>query len=157
MIRVKAAVQRLVLELSGDVNEKILLLGFKEIRILTEKDFGILLEYFPCARFIFNVRTNVTTQAKSWSQFLQSEASVNKIEEVNVLLRELYRKNENRGFWLPLKSFSAPTFNRLLNWLGIANCQYVRVAHENRGGFTFNCNSSFLDETVHLDSKISLV
>jgi hypothetical protein len=144
MTKVKIAVQKLVMELVGDVSESSLVYGFKEIRHLTEKDFATLLEYFPCARFIFNIRENVTAQAQSWAQFFQIDGGRERIEHINAVFHDLFVRNEDRSFWLPLESFSLPTFNRMLNWIGVSNCQYVRLAHENRNGFTSNLDKNFL-------------
>lgn len=116
------------------------ILGFKEIRF-TPMSLDAMLQVFPCAKFIINVRLDLEAQHSS---LFHKKTTVDDLNSSTNGLLE-WAKN-NSAFVLPLEHFTKTHFNELLRWLGIFDCEYVGTVHANSGQTYLPANAArFLD------------
>lgn len=104
-------------------------LGFKEIRHSEKEELDLFLEVFPNARFIINTAP-ASRQAAS-RLHKKAGHDYTQLEEMNQRLADWGRNHSNVSFSLPLDEFDLVRFNEMLDWLGVNNCRYTRVAHAN--------------------------
>ena len=118
------------------------ILGMKVIR-LQQSDWSalhakkFLVQSFPCARFIINIRSNTYEQGESViSAFKDSDldAAVNKIEVQTSFLEELAgRLGGKRAKLIDMEDWKddVSVLNDVVNWLGFEGCEFNYVLHEN--------------------------
>lgn len=150
-------------------SRKLPITGFKEIRwrppALTPTDMvdshsmenrtTMLLDFaemlFPCAKFIFNARENVTAAVQDrlnlkWYGGRAADARKGEEEAVDRSARHMAafrakhllwhtREAGLRSFWLPLERFSLLNFNKMLRWMGEDGCEYDYLLHDNHHGY----------------------
>lgn len=156
--RVLCELQELVkVALLGDMDRsQFKVFGFKEIRYSSPEMLELLSKLFPCARFVVNVRGDLSMQANSafwsvWPEWIKNDmlkqvtagfwpgfnadASVMKIlqGETDSLLA-WQAKQPSQRFLLRMEDFTLQGFNELLQWLGVKNCAYTQVAYSNSVG-----------------------
>mmetsp|Transcript_24950 Transcript_24950/g.78117 ORF Transcript_24950/g.78117 Transcript_24950/m.78117 type:complete len:213 (-) Transcript_24950:812-1450(-) len=106
--------------------------GFKEIRYNTPEDIEWLKEVFPCAKFIFNYRDNVS----HYSTFKTRSASPEELQKEADLLK-WYATGENpwksQAFDMPLEALnSTAKWNSLLEWIDHPECKHQFTLHSNK-------------------------
>lgn len=111
--------------------------GFKEIRHTDKEELDLFLKVFPNAKFIISTGTP-SRQAQSYMHQNMIGNNLTQLEEMNQHLADWGRKQSDRAFMLPLDEFSVARFNEMLDWLGVNNCRYTRVAHANGVGDMFS-------------------
>lgn len=132
------------------------IIGFKEIRwmdiapdlasaypgrdhALLLLDFATML--FPCGRFIFNVRSDMTALSESWAKLGWINDAIAQEKELQELKMQTTawkkhvewrgRGDSWRSFWMPLENFTVSHFNEMLAWMGEDRCRYVNILHDN--------------------------
>jgi hypothetical protein len=137
---------------SSSGEEKDSILGFKTVRFhgpdfLSEKgdlipaaDF--LLEHFPCARFVINIRGDVEKQVKSWEAAFETELDGDEVRHYNRLLVDVAsHMGQDRARlvdmseWIKKGSSGMRVLNELIEWLGFIDCRYESLLHSNRDGY----------------------
>eukprot|EP00928_Gymnodinium_smaydae_P001780 TRINITY_DN10641_c0_g1_i4.p1 TRINITY_DN10641_c0_g1~~TRINITY_DN10641_c0_g1_i4.p1 ORF type:complete len:259 (-),score=43.58 TRINITY_DN10641_c0_g1_i4:148-924(-) len=106
-------------------------IGFKEVRHHDPSELDLFLELFPGARFIICTRHNVEEQVESFAKTIFDQYDANRISEKASSLEAWGRDHADRTFFLQTEEFSQSRFNEMLQWLGVNNCSYRSVAHEN--------------------------
>jgi hypothetical protein len=122
-----------------------------ENRTLMLLDFAGML--FPCARFIFNARENVTAAVQTrlnlkWyagaantrkAHAEAAERSARHLAAFHAKHMQWHSRGAGRwSFWLTLERFSLTTFNEMLRWMGEAGCKYEYLLHDNRHGYALD-------------------
>ena len=88
---------------------------------------------FPCARIIFNVRSNTTAQAQSAFHKKQG-TSPQDLDALNAIVDRLHAaRGGSRSFHLALEDFSVAKFNQLAQWLEL-ECKFVDIPRANVAG-----------------------
>mmetsp|Transcript_34550 Transcript_34550/g.64516 ORF Transcript_34550/g.64516 Transcript_34550/m.64516 type:complete len:573 (-) Transcript_34550:28-1746(-) len=136
---VLCSLQSIVRASLGGSPDKQAVLGFKEIRIHKKEQLDFLKRVFPCARFIVNVRQNMTalfeSQIVAYEEYvLNPEDTAQQAQSNDMKRSELEGWAKAQGdnvFQMPLEDFSLNRFNVLLRWLGVSNCAFQQVAHAN--------------------------
>jgi len=132
-------------------DEHAIITGFKEIRWFRDHDefkddptqmVDAYRRLFPCSRFVFSVRSDIESQAKStfWNetkstadkevQSLTTKAdTLAYLKDLNALHVQAYEYlGKDQAFWLDLNEWSAPggmrKFDELADWLGFSSCKY---------------------------------
>lgn len=116
-----------------------LVLGFKEIRYHNKEQLDFLKKIFPCARFVINVRQNMTALAESQIHAYgmydlnakDTESILQANEQHRAGLEGWAQTQGDNIFHMPLEDFNLNRFNVLLHWLGVSNCRFERMAHAN--------------------------
>jgi hypothetical protein len=155
----------------AQVSRQLPITGFKEIRWLPpalartdlvdshsmENRTTMLLDFaemlFPCARFIFNARENVTAAVENrlrlkWfagaaearrAPAAAAERSARHLAAFHAKHMQWQSRGAGRrSFWLPLERFSLTTFNKMLRWMGEGGCKYEYLLHDNRHGYVLD-------------------
>jgi len=106
-------------------------LGFKEIRYTNVPMMRFLNEVFPCAQFVFTYRkkTDVAVRAAEFGDRTHTEW-----KNGTDFVLELHRMFESTTTLLPLEDLSVGHFNDLLRKLGVQQCSFPKVVHDNAGG-----------------------
>lgn len=130
------------------------ILGFKTVR-LHGKEFpddwqyvaDYLIQNFPCARFIINVRSDVERQVESWNKNFASELDA---EEVRYCNRKLSQTAAYMGQdrarlldmleWSKRDNSGVVVLNDLIEWLGFVDCKYKSLLHSNKDGYGVDRN-----------------
>lgn len=94
-----------------------------------------LQEVFPCSRFVFSIRLNVTEQAGS-GHFRGQVAPGSLAQQNRAILRMHRDLGPRRSHVFPLEEFDASSFQRLFEWLGFDDCRPAGILHDNRQGWT---------------------
>ena len=111
---------------------------------------SLLEEVFPCARIVFNTRSNTTQQAQSAFHRKQGTKPW-QLDSLNDIVHQFHaRRGGYRSFHLELEEFSEARFTQLAHWLGVA-CQFTAIPHSNKGsagpalaGYSNDNESTFL-------------
>lgn len=112
------------------------IIGFKEIRHNNKDDLAFFRELFPCARFIVNMRRNITALIESRSN-LGWKTEDYKVKEAAEVLESWQRKHHAISYLMRLEDdFTTKGFNNLLSWLGVKGCQFKSVVHKNKKGYS---------------------
>lgn len=106
-------------------------LGIKRRRRL---DIARILALFPNVFVVRNFRLDIERQARS-GFWVNATSDVNRTIAYLASNREMLLSSTQAvpHFDLPLEQFSTRRFKALLNWLGIRNCGFRRVAWANQG------------------------
>lgn len=128
------------------------IIGFKTVRFHGE-DFvsedgelyeatDFLIENFPCARFIINIRGDVEKQVKSWQTNFGMELDGEEVRNYNrMLVNVASRMGPERARLLDMSEWSQKNnvgidvFNDLIEWLGFVDCKYTSLIHSNKDGY----------------------
>ena len=130
------------------------IVGVKVIRLqagkwVPRRAKRFLTESFPCARFIINIRSNVTEQSQSiLSNFEPLKGDkvpnytfdeiVEKFNNQTNFLKELaVHLGKQKAMLLDMNAWKndVSILNNVIDWLGFENCAFERVKHENFDGF----------------------
>ncbi len=108
--------------------------GWKDVHFRPEH-MRFLEDVFPCSRFIFSVRSNVSSQANSGH--FKGQVSAEVLEGKNREILDMHaRLGPSRSFLLRLEDFSLDIFADLFGWLGFPNCRPNKLVHDNNKGWT---------------------
>ena len=145
------AMQRYVASAIGGVEGKTAV-GYKEIRWdFSKHQLDFILELFPCAKFIFNDRMSIQNWKNSWTKTPGfNSVTANTLYQWKQQVRLwIKRHTATRTFYFPLEQFSnLSKWNKLLDFVGVHQCQYRRVFHFNNNGYAADSsNTSLLDCT----------
>jgi hypothetical protein len=143
MHELKCDLQQYTVDMIGKYDSSMQAIGFKEIRITSRKHLDFMFELFPCAKFILNWRTDVEAQHEST---FKARESVENLEETNDELTAWGSSHEESAFLLPCcDEYTVESFNSLLLWLGVFDCEYTSVIHANAGGTYSRSSDDFGD------------
>lgn len=88
---------------------------------------------FPCARIVFNTRSNTVEQAQSAFHKEQGTQPA-ELSALNELVGRLHaQRGDARSFHLAKEDISADSLTRLAGWLGFY-CEFESTPHANDGG-----------------------
>jgi len=129
-----------------------LILGFKTVRfhgpdflsengdLIPAADF--LLEHFPCARFVINIRSDIDKQVKSWQAAFETELDGDEVRHYNRLLVDVAShigqdraRLVDMSEWIKKDSYGVEVLNELIEWLGFVDCRYESLLHSNVDGY----------------------
>ena len=135
------------------------ILGFKFIRFQDTRFGGkdlesgvqFLKEYFPCARFVVNIRGDTASQIESWKRAFKPEND--KILEKIPLMNDMLKKvaallGEDRARLIDMDTWSntegsgLQVLNDLIEWLGFRNCRYTSILHQNKDNYALDSTNS---------------
>jgi hypothetical protein len=126
-------------------NETDTIIGFKTVRFQENVDTAalpelakFLKEYFPCARFVMNIRSNTEEQATSWHTNFHGSKTIEEVsdhlnEETEKIkyLHELLKDRSvllDSSTWIP----NLTTLNQAVEWLGFhRTCHFPYVLEFN--------------------------
>ena len=123
------------------------ILGFKTIRFHLEHhdwtmDTAIeaLLETFPCARIIVNIRSNTEALVNSRHDTYDQKVDIRDAQiETETLETIAKRLGTRRARLIDMTEWSADgglyILNDVLDWLGFENCKFNSLYHENHDRF----------------------
>lgn len=108
--------------------------GWKDVHFRPE-NARFLQEVFPCSRFIFNIRSNVSQQALSghFKNQVNPQTLQNRNEEIYALHSKI---GPEASYLMALEDFSPTSFSNLFTWLGFPNCTPTKLIHSNSKGWT---------------------
>lgn len=135
-----------------DEEEKTKIIGAKLIRIQNaewepEDAARFFLENFPCARFIFNERSNIGNQLKSmdsafwWTKKHGKDYRETKkdelIEQIDFLkkLHNILGKSRSKLIDMTKWKDDVSILNNVVEWLGYENCSFDTMLHENHNRY----------------------
>jgi len=124
-------------------------IGFKEYRTLNEEHFNFTRRLFPCAKFIVNIREDVSSQSRSgfYKKLNDTSDSISSsLAAKNQFLKSLADKNQDHMFLITLEEFSTQTFDKLLTFLGFSNCRTVQIPNLKKKFYTY------IDKLILLDT-----
>jgi len=133
--------------LKNDANT---IIGFKKIPS-EERDpyyFKAISKIFPCSRFIFSIRANLTEQAKS--AWFHEWDSLPYLEKFNRdVLNFAESLGNQRSYILKLEEWkhNVTIFNELVEWLGFVNCKYKFIPQMNKNGYEKDEKEIFFAQT----------
>ena len=136
------------------------ILGFKFIRFQDVRFGGkdvesavlFLQEYFPCAKFIINIRGDIAAQKASWKKafkpadekFLEELPKVSEmLQQVASLLGEDRARLIDMDAWSNVKASGLQVLNDLVEWLGFENCTFSTLLHQNRENYELDVSNTF--------------
>lgn len=138
-----------VLSLRKGFDDSDTIIGFKTVRF-HDKRFGdsferstdFLMEAFPCAKFIINIRGDIDSQIRSWENAFGSKMEEDEIRTYNTRLEKVAdRLGPNRARMIDMSEWSKEdgsglhVLNDLLDWMGFQGCQYDKLLHSNKDGY----------------------
>ena len=129
------AMQAYVLTMLGESGENGSneVIGWKEIRYEEASDLDFMRLLFPCAKFLVNIRRDTATQVKS--SFQKKQNTVQSLNKFNLMLMGWSeRQPRDTVRVMAVEDFSVPTFNELLDFLGVSGCRYRRVLNLHKNG-----------------------
>jgi hypothetical protein len=141
-----------VMNLRNGFDDSDTILGFKTVRF-HDKKFGetheestdFLLETFPCAKFIINIRGDVASQLKSWESAFGTQKDGAEIIEYNQRLLDVAnRMGEDKARLIDMSEWSQKddsglhVLNSLIDWLGFTDCAYPSLLHANKDGYALD-------------------
>lgn len=128
------------------------IIGFKTVRfhgdhfisengeLYDATDF--LVENFPCARFIINIRGDVEKQVKSWQVNFGMDLDGEEVRSYNRMLVNVasYMGPERARLldmseWTQKDNAGVYVLNDLIEWLGFVDCKYESLLHANKDGY----------------------
>jgi hypothetical protein len=136
------------------------ILGFKFIRF-DDARFGgtdvesaimFLQEYFPCARFVINIRGDIESQKASWIKAFKpaDEKVIEKLPKVNEMLRQLASSlGTDKARLLDMDEWSSGTasglqvLDELVEWLGYDKCKFSSILHQNKFNYELEASETF--------------
>jgi len=119
------------------------IIGFKEIRFLTESQIKFFLFHFPCFRFIFSVRKNEKATVQSQNNRLASKkinpTTIDIVSKQKALYAKFYEMlGPQKAYWMQLEDWStaggSQYFSDLSKWLGFQDCHYSGLLHDHKNG-----------------------
>lgn len=144
------------------------IIGFKEIRVDSIETMEFLLAFFPCSRFVFNIRSDPVGLLRSQNMNFGNDGYSDSTSDK---LPELYRKfydmlGPNRAYFMDMVQWSKMDgkkyFDELAKWLRFENCSYPGILHDNTGnGYElddrrFDLGSSCRYSGKSLEEKVDL-
>ena len=128
------------------------IIGFKTVRFhaddfLLEQDdlteaVDYMMETFPCARFVINIRGDVESQIKSWKAAFGSDVDGDEIRLYNERLgNAAAMMGQDRARLIDMSEWSRKdnsglmVLNELIEWLGFVNCTFSSLLHSNKDGY----------------------
>lgn len=140
------------------------IIGFKTVRfhgpdfideftkdLIPSADF--LMETFPCARFIINIRGDVEKQVESWKNSFGLDLDGDEIRQYNKwLINVAAHLGQDRARLLDMSEWSkrdnsgVEVLNDLIEWLGFEDCKYDSLLHSNKNGYGIDRQRMFLGE-----------
>lgn len=131
------------------------ILGMKVIRLqrgdwTPQEAAKYLRNNFPCARFLINVRSNMTELAQSYSDNFHWNVSEADLFNKTEFLRDLHTELGFSSYLLDMRWWknNVEILNEAVKWLGFENCAFDSVYHENKGGYERDTN-----ETISVGAK----
>jgi hypothetical protein len=130
------------------------ILGFKTVRLHGQEfpdDWQYVADYlmqnFPCARFIINIRSDVERQVESWNKNFASELDGDEVRYYNRKLSQTAAyMGQDRARLLDMLEWSkrdnsgVVVLNDLIEWLGFVDCKYKTLLHSNKNGYGVDRN-----------------
>lgn len=119
------------------------ILGFKTIRFHNEHDnwtidtaIEALLETFPCARIIVNIRSDIKALVNSRHDTYNKNADMKGAKRETAKLKTIAKRlGTKRARLIDMTEWSADNglhiLNDVLDWLGFENCRFNALYHEN--------------------------
>ena len=135
--------------------------GFKFIRFQdvrfggkdVESAVQFLQEYFPCARFIINIRGDIASQKESWKKAFKpaNEKVVDELPKMNEILRQVAslfgieraRLIDMDDWSNEEESIGLKVLNDLVEWLGFKHCRFPFLLHENKDNYALDVSNTF--------------
>ena len=141
-----------VMNLRNGFDDSDTILGFKTVRFhgnkfgeTHEESTDFLLETFPCAKFIINIRGDVASQLKSWESAFGTQKDGAEIIEYNQRLLDVAnRMGEDKARLIDMSEWSQKddaglhVLNSLIDWLGFTDCAYPSLLHANKDGYALD-------------------
>jgi hypothetical protein len=154
-------------------NENDTIIGFKTVRfhsndfLLGQDDLieavDYMMETFPCARFVINIRGNVESQIQSWKAAFGANVDGNEIRLYNERLgRAAALMGQDRARLIDMSEWSRKdnsglmVLNDLIEWLGFENCAFSSLIHSNKNGYRMDSSEISLGEDCHLPKRNSM-
>jgi len=148
--------------------EKDLILGFKTVRFhgkefLDEEGKGdslllaakFMLENFPCARFVINIRGDIEKQVESWQAAFGTPMDGDEVRRYNRLLVDVASymgqgkaRVVDMTEWIQRDS-GVEVLNDLIEWLGFVDCRYESLLHSNKDGYGIDRQQVSLGKNCH--------
>lgn len=121
---------------------------FKEYRALNEELFNFIRRLLPCAKFIGEIREDVSSQSRSGLYKLNdsSDSISSSLAANNQFLKSLADKNQDHMFLITSEEFSTQAFYELLTFLGFSNCRTVQIPNLYKKFYTH------IDKLILLDT-----
>ena len=107
--------------------------GFKEVRYLTSDEINFIRELFPCAKIIFNYRSDVQRQLESQKMLWDYSIDVNKTNAIFIESSGL----DTKSTLIKTEDIQVHRMNELIQWLGVKHCEFKDVAVSNSGGWGY--------------------
>ena len=152
---------------NGKGGENDLILGFKTVRFhgvefLSEEGTGdllpaakFMLENFPCARFVINIRGDVEKQVESWEAAFGTPMDGDEVRRYNRWLVDVasYMGQDKARLvdmteWIE-KDSGVEVLNDLIEWLGFVDCRYESLLHSNKDGYGIDRQQVSLGKNCH--------
>jgi hypothetical protein len=136
------------------------ILGFKTVRlhgIEFPEDWeyvaDYLMENFPCARFVVNIRSDIEQQGESWKKSFGTDLDGDELRYYNRrLAKTAAYMGQDRARLLDMLEWSkrdnsgVVVLNDLIEWLGFEGCKYGTLLHSNKDGYGVDRNDVSLGE-----------
>jgi len=137
------------------------IIGFKTVQFHNAEDFGpshvestdFLIETFPCAKFVINIRGDIEAQRASWLKAFGTEMDGEAIREYNRRLENVAAHlGQDRARLIDMSEWSRRdgsglyVLNELIEWLGFEGCNYPSLMHSNKDGYGIDTKKYFLGE-----------
>jgi len=143
------------------------IVGFKTVRLHGEQ-FGddlqnatdYLIENFPCARFVMNVRGDIESQVKSWMVSFGKELDGDevrlynrKLEKVAAFMGQDRARVIDMSEWSKKDNSGVVVLNELIEWLGYVDCKYDSLLHSNKNGYGVDSETMFLGKKCRYEGN----
>jgi len=154
------------LNFRGSYDDSETVIGFKTVRLhdtlVSENDVTqwthFLIENFPCAKFVVNIRGDVESQKASWLQAFGTELDGESIRKYTRRLTKLAASlGQDRARILDMSDWSKEdgsglgVLNDLVEWLGFRGCKFSSLIHSNKDGYEQDVETSIsLGKDCHL-------
>ena len=116
-----------------------------------------LIETFPCAKFVFNVRGDIDKQVQSWLAAFGTHLDGDVIRTYNHQLSTLAAKlgsDQARVIdmseWSKKDGSGLNVLNDLVEWLGFRQCTFSSLIHSNHDGYGKDQTKLSLGDRCHL-------
>uniref|UniRef100_A0A7S3PY43 Protein-tyrosine sulfotransferase n=1 Tax=Chaetoceros debilis TaxID=122233 RepID=A0A7S3PY43_9STRA len=147
------------------------IIGFKTVRFHDELMFlegeddlipaaKYLMESFPCARFVINIRGDVESQITSWYKNFGIELDGDEVRFYNKKLQEVASiMGQDRARLIDMVDWSQkdnsglPVLNDLIEWLGFRDCKFESLLHSNKDGYKVDRTKMSLGQNCHYPSR----
>lgn len=131
------------------------IIGFKTVRlhgIEFPDDWqyvaDYLIENFPCARFVVNIRSDVEEQVESWKKSFGTDLDGDELRYYNrKLVQTAAYMGQDRARLIDMLEWSKKdnsgvvVLNDLIEWLGFVDCSYETLLHSNKDGYGADRNN----------------